>query len=440
MDQGLNQVVHEFWESELPMLVHRDTTSMLEGDLIRDIVGPRRAGKTYLMFLMIKDLEKKDLKRSAIYLNFENRRVLTRKEEVFNDLIELVHAEGLMDRYERTYLFLDEVQNIKGWERYIRSIYDEFKGRIKVIVTGSSSDLLSEEYASLLTGRHLTRTVLPLSFKEYLTFRGFDPMKALLTEKDQARATSYFDDYLVSGGFPEIVLSRNLSQMSSQLFNDIIARDITSRSGVRNKEVVLEISDFLLNNVSNLISFGKMVRYFGSRNVPITVPTLIKYFENMKRAFLFFDSTIFSYSVKDQKQYPRKIYCVDTGFLSMERSGKGPVFENAVAMELYRRGHELHYWRDGRKKLEVDLVIRTGGQLVPVQVSFDMSGPMTAERELKGIKAAMSELGSNKGFIVTRSEKGEMDIDGRTVIKVPAVEFFLDESVLGAGETKVGRR
>lgn len=429
MDSGLKQVVHDFWRSDLPKLVQRDTTGMLVGDPIRDIVGPRRAGKTYLMYLVIKALDEKGLKGSSIYLNFENRWIIPRKEEVFNDLIELVHSEGLLDKYECVHLFLDEVQNIKGWERYVRSIYDEFKGRIHIFVTGSCSDLLSEEYASLLTGRHLTRTVLPLSFKEYLTFNGLDPKKAFLTERDQSRTNSLFEEYLATGGFPEIVLNRNVPQMSSQLFYDIVARDITSKTGVRNKEVVLEISDLLLNNVSNLLSFGKMGRYFRSRNIPVSVPTLIKYFESMKRAFLFFDSTIFSYKVKDQKQYPRKIYCVDTGFLSIERSGKGPIFENAVAMELVRRGYELHYWRDGRRNLEVDLVIMTEGHKVPVQVCTDMSNPMTAERELKGIGAAMNELGSESGLIVTMFEKGGIEVNGKMVEKVPAIEFFLDEDI-----------
>lgn len=417
-------------------MFQRDTTSMLVGDPIRDIVGPRRAGKTYLMYMVIKDLDERGLKGSSIYLNFENRRIIYRKEEVFNDLIRLIHSEGLLDEYECVHLFLDEVQNIKGWERYVRSIYDEFKGRIHIFVTGSCSDLLSEEYASLLTGRHLTRTVLPLSFKEYLSFKGLDPKRVFLTEKDHSRTNSLFDEYLATGGFPEIVLNRNVPQMSSQLFYDIVARDITSKTGVRNKEVVLEISDFLINNVSNLLSFSKMGRYFKSRNIPVTVPTLIKYFESMKRAFLFFDSTIFSYKVKEQKQYPRKIYCVDTGFLSIERSGKGPVFENAVAMELLRRGYDLHYWRDGRRNLEVDFVIRTEGVCFPVQVCTDMSDQMTSERELKGINAAMNELGSKSGFIVTMYEKGGIEVDGKTVEKVPAIEFFLDQDIFRSEQLK----
>jgi len=429
MDPVLERIVHEFWNSDLPGMLHRDTTGMLVGDPIRDIVGPRRSGKTYLMYLIIKDLDERGLKGSCIYLNFENRMIIHRREEIFNDIIRLIHSEGILERYESVHLFLDEVQNIQGWERYVRSIYDEFKGRIHIFVTGSCSDLLSEEYASLLTGRHLTRIVLPLSFKEYLTFKGMDPNKALLTEKDLSRTGSLFDEYLSTGGFPEIVLNRNVPQMSSQLYYDIVARDIASKTGVRNKDVVLEISDILLNNVSNLLSFGKMGRYFRSRNIHVTVPTLIKYFEMMKRAFLFFDSTIFSYKVKDHKQYPRKIYCVDTGFLSIDRSGRGPVFENAVALELYRRGYDLHYWRDGRKNLEVDFVIRSGGQLLPVQVCTDMSDRMTYERELKAIGTAMKELGSNSGLIVTMNDKGRIEVNGMTVEKIPAIEFFLDDEL-----------
>ena len=124
--------------------------------------------------------------------------------------MEFIHSEGILEDFERIFLFLDEIQHIEGWERYIRSIYDEYKGRIKIFVTGSCSNLLSDEYASLLTGRHITRRVLPLRFQEYLIFNGMEPEKSFDTEKISSRTAGMFDEYLVRGGFPEIVLDQEL--------------------------------------------------------------------------------------------------------------------------------------------------------------------------------------------------------------------------------------
>lgn len=423
MDQGIKHAIKEFWERDLPTMHPRDISDMLDDDLIRDIVGPRRSGKTYLMYLLIKEVERRGSRHATIYLNFENRMVIPRKEKTFDDLLEFIHAEGLLEEFSRIYLFLDEVQNVKGWERYIRSIYDEFKGSIKIFVTGSCSDLLGEEYASLLTGRHLTREVFPLDFGEYLSFKGMDPSRALDTERDRSKAIARFDEYLLTGGFPEIVLDGPNSNMSSQLFTDIIARDITARVGVRNREALMDLADFLVRNVGGLLSFGKISRYFKSRMSPVSVPTLIRYFDMMKEAFLFFDATIFSYNVRDQKQYPRKIYCIDNVFLS--GTGTGPLLENTVAGELLRRGQKLHYWRDRRGNYEVDFIIDKNGEKHPVQVCSNLEKLSTSEREFHALDLAMTELRSGSGTILTLNEEGERELSNGTVDLIPVWKWML---------------
>ena len=427
MDDGVSQVIREFWGRDLPDMHPRNIEGMLDDDLIRDIVGPRRSGKTYLMFLLVKDIERRSSRRASIYLNFENRRVIQRKQSIFDDIMEFLHFEGILEEFWRIFLFLDEVQHIETWERYVRSIYDEYKGRIKIFVTGSCSNLLSDEYASLLTGRHITRRVLPLRFQEYLIFNGMEPEKSFDTERSSSRTAGMFDEYLVRGGFPEIVLDGPNLEMSSQLFTDIIARDITSRVGIRNREALMDLADFLVRNVGGLLSFNKISRYFKSRSTPVSVPTLISYFEMMKGAFLFFDATILSKNMRDRKQYPRKIYCIDNAFLSTSGTGKGQLLENAVAGELMRRGYNLHYWRSLRGDLEVDFVLDLGEKQHPVQVCSDMTNLATSEREYRALDRCMEEMGSKEGTILTINEEGSRELSHGIVHIIPTWKFFLKD-------------
>jgi len=186
----IKEIIYEYWRASLPSVKKRDfDLHLIDSDLVNDIVGIRRSGKTYLMFYIIHYLlESKKLdKKSTLYINFENRRLYPLKEEYFNQIIEFVYAEGLLDKFERIYLFLDEIQNIENWHRWARSIYDEFKGRMKIFISGSNEKLLEKEYSRLLTGRHLTVNVFPLSFEEYLRFNNiFVDRKQPLLEKERS--------------------------------------------------------------------------------------------------------------------------------------------------------------------------------------------------------------------------------------------------------------
>ena len=147
----LRQVIEEHWRKELPKAVERKIILKTESDLINDIIGPRRAGKTFLMFSTIQALHGGGVENEAtIYINFENRKLLPLTPDYFNDLIEVIHAKRLLEKHTKVYIFLDEVQRVEGWEKYIRSIYDEFKGLIKIFISGSTSRLTGSELSSVL--------------------------------------------------------------------------------------------------------------------------------------------------------------------------------------------------------------------------------------------------------------------------------------------------
>jgi len=433
MNEEIAQVIREYWEKGIPhQLYEREIRLSLEKNFINDIVGPRRSGKTYLMFLTIKKLQETVDKEAIIYINFENRKLMPLKEGYFNSIIEFAYAEDLIKRYETIYLFLDEIQRIEGWERYVRSIYDEFKENIKIFVSGSSANLLSKEYSKLLTGRHLTTQVMPLSFREYLQFKDVVVSDKTPTEREDAKIKKHLIEYLQTGGFPDVVLGEDKEAILSQLFMDIVSRDVLSRSGIRKENILDEFSYYLSSNVSNLLSFNNMNKYFTSRGVKISVPTLLNYFWHLKNAFLFFDSLIFSYKVKDQMQYPRKIYCIDSGIANLAgfktSENFGRLYENIVAIELLRKGFDLFYWK-ARNQDEVDFVIKQGTQVTQlIQVCYEMETMDVKQREVKALNKAMQTFNLNEGLVITDKIVGEQKIDGKKIVYKPLWKWLIGYS------------
>jgi len=411
----LKNVIYNYWDSELPRVIERDIKIDVKSELINDIVGIRRAGKSYLMFWIIKKLLKRVDKKATIYINFENRRLFPLTPDYFNQIISFIYEEQLLAKRKKIYLFLDEVQRIKGWEMFIRSIYDEFKGRIKIFVSGSSANLLSQEYGKLLTGRHLTFAVFPLSFREFLRFKNFK--LEILSEEKIAELKRLLKEYLEFGGFPEVVLlktKKRKEHLLNQLFSDILSRDVLSRAEVRREGIIEDFAYYLTSNISSLLSFNKMAGHFHSRGIKISVSTLENYFYLLKNSFLFFETKIFSYKVKDQLQYPRKVYCLDNGLVNLAgfrfSQNIGKLYENIVAIELFRRffvqpNIQIFYWRNQMGQ-EVDFLIKQGAKIRQiVQVCYEINDPETKKREIRSLIKASQELKCRNLLVITENEE-----------------------------------
>ena len=430
MTDVLGKIIQEYWDKELPETQEREIEISLEKKFINDIVGPRRSGKTYLMYLTIKKILKKTDKKATIYINFENRKLLPLRETYLNDLIEFIYAEKLVDKYKTVYLFLDEVQRIDRWEQYVRSIYDEFKEKIKIFVSGSSANLLSKEYSKLLTGRHLTTYVTPLSFREFLDFNKIKIPSKNITEQEESIIKRKLGEYIKHGGFPDVVLGKEKDEIISQLFTDIVTRDVLSRIDVRKEDIVEEFSYYLASNVSNLLSFNKMKNYFTSKGMKISVPTLTNYFWHLKNAFLFNDSLIYSYNIKDQMQYPRKIYCIDNGIVNIVgfklSENIGNMYENTVANELIRRDKKIYYWKN-RQQEEVDFVVVHGTQVKQlIQVCYNIENIDTKNREIKSLIKAMMSFKINEGLIITENYDSTETINNKKIIFKPLWKWLIE--------------
>jgi len=430
----LRSVVEEYWRKEIPVSKDRVIGLKIKSDLINDIVGPRRAGKTYLMYFTIKKLLETGIdKEATIYINFENRKLLPLTPEYFNDLIDVIHAKSLFEKHQTIFIFLDEVQRIKDWEKYIRSIYDEFKGNIKIFISGSTSRLTESELSYLLTGRHLTTHLYPLSFREFLAFKGFY-IKEYLIEEDLALIKEYFREYLEFGGFPEVaLLGSGKEELIQTLFSDIINRDILPKAK-RRGEIVEDLAYFLCSNSGKLASFTKLAATLNSMGIKISVPTFDKYFSIMKEAFLFFDLTIYSYKVKDQMQYPRKIYCVDPGFMNFAgfkfSEDRGRLMENLVAIELQRTKSkspliDIFYWKDQQER-EVDFVVREGLAVKQlIQVTNASSREEIQNREITGLLRAEEEFKCSNLLVITWEYEGEEMVDGKGIKYMPLWKWLL---------------
>ena len=429
--ETLRIVIEEYWRNDLPLIKERNIVVDLDSDFIIDIIGPRRAGKTYTMFHIIEELLKhKHIgKKQTIYINFENRKLFPLTDHYLNNIIQIIQEEDLLSK-GKVYIFLDEIQNIDNWERYIRSIYDEFKGKIKIFISGSTSKLIKNEIGSLLTGRHLTTLVLPLSFIEFLNFNGFFLPKKF-TEDDKSKINKYLKDYIEFGGFPEVVQTIDKDAYIETLFSDIINRDVALK--VKNPVLLEELAYFLCSNSSKLVSFNTLKNTFESR-FKVSIPTLERMFYLMKEVFLFYDSLYFSFKLKNQMKYPKKIYCIDTGFINhfgfKFSEDKGRLIENLVAIELLRRkflDSNIYYWKDYRQN-EIDFVIKKGIRINKlIQVTYASSKADINKREIQTLLKGSKELNCNNLVIITWNYEAKLMIGKKEILIIPLSKWLINE-------------
>jgi len=389
----------------------------IETKEVIDIIGPRRSGKSSIMKIIIQKLK---VKEGFLYINFEDPYFIDHNTPTI--LEELVEIYKEYYQSNLTYLFFDEVQNIDLWEKAVRKLRDS--GQYKIFISGSSSKLLGSELASLLSGRHLSYQLLPLSFFEYLVFRGITiqgKKDIILKEKMLLR---HFSEYLVWGGFPAVVLSKK-QELLKQYYLDIIQKDIVKRYEIREKNVLDKMGVYLLTNSGKIISVLGMKNIYG-----ISHELASTYLEYFKDAFLVFELPQFSYSVKTQQKALKKIYAVDTGLantISFRFSeDKGRILETAVFLALKRQNKEMYYYRTKNNK-EVDFLMKQKGlKNKLIQVCWDLTDEKTKKREIDNLNKAMEELRLDEGLILTYNTEDKVLIDEREITILPVYKWILN--------------
>lgn len=365
------------------------------------ISGLRRVGKSTLLAQLAHHLGE-DL---FYYINFEDDRFLNFKAEEATYLYQsLVEVFG-----ERKIFVIDEIQNIYGWEHFVRRFMDMGN---KFYITGSNASLLSRELGSKLTGRYIPIELFPFSFSEYLRFSLYDiPDLERMTTVQAGMLQRYLNEYIQSGGIPEPIKYPDLPLLRT-LYDDVLHRDIATRYQIEEVRALKELAFFLMSNPASPVSFNKLKDQLrlGSVN---TIKNYIDYLEN---SWLIFTVNVYDCSVKRQQIAPKKVYSIDTGltnaigFSFFPNTGK--LLENLVFLALRRKMKEIYYYQSPTG-YEVDFYLPESGQII--QVSQNLNRPPTREREMRAIADARRSLNLAGGMILADMDSEPVDVEGLTV-------------------------
>ncbi len=418
------------WRGDLYEGISRDEyleriLKFLESNMIVTIIGIRRVGKSFIIRQVANRLSKRVSKNEILIINFEDRRFPLLDDYGLQQIFE-VYLKNLNPR-STPYVFLDEVHKVRNWEKWVRTIHELREA--KVIVSGSTSQLIKEDLATLLTGRHLDIEVFPLSFREFLKFKGLELRDKLDIISKRIEIKKLLDEYIEYGGFPEVVLSNNKKEILLTYFEDIITKDIVQRYRVFKINDLLALARFYLTNIASLITFNSIKEFI---NLSVdTIETFTKYLESV---YLIFFIKKFSWSVKQQEKAARKIYSIDTGlsnaigFRFLENKGK--MMENLVAIELLKRAkkdplQEIYYWRDYQEN-EVDFVVKEGLKVKTlIQVTYASGKDDIKKRELRSLIKAGNKLNCKDMLVITWDYEDYLEQDENVIRFIPLWKWLL---------------
>jgi len=369
---------------------------------IKVITGIRRSGKSKLMEAFIEHISLTESDANIIHINYNN--------DEFESLLEyhalLDYVKERCENSRNNYLFIDEVQMCKGFERAINSLHASEK--FDIYITGSNAFLLSSDLATLFTGRTFKIEVYPFSFKEYISYYG-------LSDKYSA-----YIKYMTEGGMPGSYVYKNerdRSKYIKDVFDTLILRDIKQKYKIRNEMVLSKITDYLTDNIANLTSPRKLADEINGRGDKIDHKTVDKYIEYLCRAYAFYKVKRYDIQGKKHLATTEKYYLCDHSFkyarLGTKNPDYGRTMENIVAIELLRRGYEIYVGVLYKK--EVDFVAISENEKIYIQVSNSIEEDKTKERELSPL---MKIKDAYPKMIITRTGYPEYDIEGVKIIDI----------------------
>jgi predicted AAA+ superfamily ATPase len=354
----------------------------LDKEVIKVIVGVRRCGKSTLLKLFTEELKKRKISnKNILHINFESMRYreITDYNLFYDFVVERIPETG------KAYLLIDEPQNVAGWEKAVNSFKVDFD--CDIYITGSNARLLSSELSTLISGRYVEIDLYPLSYKEYLDFHGMEKNDKTLR------------DYLKFGGFPSIVeLGENVDRINDVLdgiYNTVIVKDVIAKSKIKDEELLQRIVAFLADNVGNLTSSNSVAnslvsekRIENTKKAPAT-STVENYIGALLRAYVFYEAKRYDLKGKNLLKTLGKYYIVDIGLRNMllgyRDIDRGHILENAVFLELKRRGYTVFVGKVDEK--EVDFIAEKASHKMYIQVCESLGDDNTLKRELAPLLA-----------------------------------------------------
>ena len=393
---------------------------LLEENVNYCFVGIRRTGKSYLMYQQIKQLESKGVPLSQIvYVNFEDERLLEIKVTDLNTILEI--GLEMSGSANKPYLFLDEIQNINGWEKFVRRIADM---KYRINITGSNSKMLSSEIASTLGGRFIIMNVYPYSFTEYLTANHREKNYLdVISTQDRADVLSLYNEYVTFGAFPELVDIKNKRAFLSSIYQTIYLGDIITRNKISNDFAIKLILKKIAESVTKPLSFSRLTNILKSTGMAIGKQTVINYVDYMTDSYLLFTLQNYAAKLVDKETSP-KYYFMDTGLLGlMLLDSKSAQLENLVAIELIRRyGVENVFFFENN--VEIDFYIPS--ESLAIQVSLQVLDDIDKkERETRAFAKLNNFIPDSKCILITNSEETNLEYDGIDIEVIPIWKWLL---------------
>ncbi len=338
------------------------------------------------------------------YLNFDDERLVNFELDDFQNFLTISHKS-----FTSKILLFDEIQNIAGWERFVRRVFDD---GYKVIITGSNAKLLSSELATHLTGRYLQIKLYPFSFVEYLQFSGIEITHK--TTEQQAEILHYFDKYLQQGGFPEF-LKYNDTDYVLQLYEDILYKDLIVRFNIKHQKALRQLALYIVTNFASPVSVSKLSQLLSFKSANTTKD----YLDYLQQVYLILECSKYDYSLKKVYSTNPKFYVIDNGlrnFLSLKfSSDNGRLLENTVFLELKRRSMNVFYYVE--KNFELDFYIPE--QKLAIQVAYDLTETDTMQRELKAFEHFSKKFHIDKAVIITYNTFDELKSNHLKITVLP---------------------
>lgn len=429
MRQVVKEIIADFHAAPLEVVTPRELDLPLNSGKAISLIGPRRSGKSfYFLHLMHKLVQRGVDKTKILYLNFEDER-LNLKAEDLDTVLKAYHELYPDTNWKECYFFFDEIQNITHWEKFARRCYDSFTRNI--FLTGSNANLLSMEIATAMRGRTLTFEILPLSFREYLTFKKVNYNKQ--DTATQAKVNKLFHHYLQEGGYPEVVLlPDNLKTQALQEYFDVMTyRDLVERYEFTNLSVVKYFLKRLAATTGSYLSLNKLYNELRSQGYKLDKNFLYEANEAAKAVYLSIPVSKFDYSELKRVNSDKKNYFIDNGLLNAItfkfNKDHGKLLENLCYIELRRQKKEIYYYKDTK---ECDFVLFEQEKPLLLQVSYSITDPDTYARELNCLLHACKKLKSKKGTIISTTPRPDEKIDGVAIRYLSAINFVLGKEVL----------
>lgn len=423
MKDLFKQIILDFHHAAPKLLKPRQLVLPLDVAKIIVVTGMRRCGKTSLLLNAINQLRSRLPIERMIYINFEDERLDLNANNLDNLLQAYRELYPDIDLSE-CYFFFDEIQQISGWETFVRRLDDSISRHI--FITGSNAKLLSSDIATALRGRSIRYELFPLSLSEFLAFN--DIPADLISSQGQARVIAAFQSYLHIGGFPELATLDDASLRSKiiqEYYDVMLFRDVIERYHESNVPALKYFLKRLIESIGSPISIAKIHNEMKSLGYRVAKNTLHDYLDIAEAVYLVLHASKYDPSLVRQNMADKKSYIIDNAFLTQltfrYSQDSGKLLENLIAIELRRRNQSLQFVKGSR---ECDFVMQENDTIIPMQVSADISHPDTKTREIAGLLSAARFLHAKQGIIITLDQSAHWQVDNVAIEVIPAWRFL----------------